>query len=433
MSDPSAQREANCGSRTTCVLPLVLVTLLSVGCGEDTAPIDASSGVDAAADGDADADTDGDSDTDGDGDSDAGAGIDAGPVPCDEQGATRTVDCGFCGSQDQICAADGLWHDDGECMNPGECRPGAIQQDGCGLCGTRERVCSASCTWNEWSACDEEQDVECDPGVEEVTRDGCEPGDIQERRCSDSCRWEALRECGPDCIGDPQGVGTLAEEVCVPGGAFIMGGADPDYDNDDPEHEVVLYPYFIDRYEASNDRYRECVDDADCTAPDDRRNPWYYDPDDGRKGIVLLTQAQVEDFCAWAGRRLPTEAEWEKAARGPSPDRRIFPWGDDPPACDQANQQGCEHFEDVDAYPAGASQYGVERMLDGADEANADWYGEYYYSESPRVDPRGPANGDVHVGRGIADGLPADMYPPLTQRWDGDGGGVRCARSTEER
>ncbi|MBI2893818.1 MAG: SUMF1/EgtB/PvdO family nonheme iron enzyme [Deltaproteobacteria bacterium] len=426
--------------------------LLMIGCGEGVpstgdaaaggdadADVDADSDGDNDADGDsdtdADSDADGDSDTDADSDADAGTDADAGPEPCDEQGATRTIDCGFCGTRPQICAADSLWHDDGDCVNPGECRPGAIQEDGCGLCGTYERVCSASCAWNEWSACDQDEGAECEPGGQEVTRDGCEVGDIQERRCSDSCRWEALRECGPDCIGDPRDAGTDAEEVCVPGGPFIMGGADPDNQDDDPEHEVVLYPYFFDRFEATNDRYRECVGDGDCTEPDPFWYRTYDEPDAGRFPITRLEQEQVEAFCAWAERRIPTEAEWEKAARGPSPDRRTYPWGDEPPTCDEAKHGSCPYYEgdEVDDRPAGASPFGVERMTDGVDETTADWYAEDYYAESPRVDPRGPELGNAHAGRGVGEGYPADSFPGLTQRWEGDGGGARCARSAEER
>jgi formylglycine-generating enzyme required for sulfatase activity len=407
---------------------LVLIVIrAAAACGDD----DDTTGRDAAIGGDGDADTDGDADGDGD------AGTDAGPPEtCDEQGATRTIDCGFCGTQDQICAADGVWHDDGECIGGGECDPGAIQREACGTCGTHERVCSASCEWRAWAACDENPAGECTSGVEELTRDGCEAGDIQSRRCLEDCTWELLRPCGPDCIGAPEDVAADAEEICIPGGPFVMGGADPNSTNDDPEHEVVLYPYFIGRFEVTNERYRVCVADGGCTDPVERYDA--YDADDrARRPVLGLAWDQAEDFCSWAGGRLPTEAEWEKAARGPSPDRRIFPWGDASPSCAQTQVGDCPGYafevEDIDSYPDGASPFGVERMVDGAYEVVADWYDEGYYADSDLVDPRGPDVGDERVVRSISEGYAAEVFPPLTARDRGFPTGVRCARSAEER
>jgi formylglycine-generating enzyme required for sulfatase activity len=216
-----------------------------------------------------------------------------------------------------------------------------------------------------------------------------------------------------------------------------MGGADPSSDNDDPEHEVVLYPYFIDRFEVTNERYRECVAAGACTDPD----PWsiddFYDGDAGRRyPVAFLTWQQAVDYCTWVDRRLPTEAEWEKAARGPSPDRRIYPWGDDPPTCEQAVFNDCPGVgahDEVDAHPAGASPFGVERMVDAVIEPVSDWYAADYYDQSALVDPRGPEAGEFHADRSHSDSYPADWYPPLTVRLDGDGDGIRCARSAEER
>lgn len=431
--------EGGADARTVVAIVLSMIAFVAAQCGGD----DDSSDRDAAADGDADADSDADADGDTDSDADADADADAGPVTCNEQGATRTIDCGFCGTQDQICAADGLWHDDGECVGPGECDPGAIQREACGTCGQRERLCSASCEWRAWGACDENPDGECTAGVEEATREGCEPGDIQSRRCLDTCRWEVVTPCSSDCIGDPQAVGTDEEEICIPGGPFIMGGADPnDWTYDDPEHEVILYPYFIERFEVTNERYHACVDAGVCDdLADDRwRLDGYDNPDGVRWGVEGVPHPDAEAFCAWIGHRLPTEAEWEKAARGSSPDRRQFPWGDAEPTCDEAHHYYCPGRSmeggDIDAYPAGVSPYGAERMMDGATEHVEDVFQADYYDVSPGVDPRGPDAGDEYTKRGFGENHEPQLMPRLTARWVGDRdvhGGIRCVRSTEAR
>ena len=174
-----------------------------------------------------------------------------------------------------------------------------------------------------------------------------------------------------------------------------------------PQHTVYLDAYSIDKYEVANARYQACVDAGGCTAPHDpssaTRTSYYGNPDYAGYPVINVDWGQAETFCAWEGKRLPTEAEWEKAARGT--DGRIYPWGNQNPTCDLANGvvQGKRCVGDtspVGSYAAGASPYGVMDMAGNVWEWVNDWYDENYYSHSPASNPPGPATGDTRVLRG---------------------------------
>jgi formylglycine-generating enzyme required for sulfatase activity len=179
--------------------------------------------------------------------------------------------------------------------------------------------------------------------------------------------------------------------VYVPAGAFPMGYEEGGPD-ERPVHDVNLDAYWIDRTEVSNAMYARCADAGQC------RNPGSSDrtssPD---KPVTYVSWIDAQTYCTWAEARLPTEAEWEKAARGT--DGRIYPWGNvmDPTRIFRALSTEAVSVND---YPLGASPYGALQMAGNVYEFVADWYSDTYYSASPDSNPLGPSTGRGHVVRG---------------------------------
>jgi len=181
------------------------------------------------------------------------------------------------------------------------------------------------------------------------------------------------------------------EMVRVPAGEFIMG-SDSGETDEKPVHRVYLDEYFIDKYEVTNEQYNQCVSAGSCSA-----NGKFNSFTDPQQPVVGVDWNQADTYCKWAGKRLPTEAEWEKAARGT--DGRTYPWGEGID-CSRANYGDCKHgkTKPVGSYPSGASPYGAMDMAGNVWEWCADWYG--YYQNSPNRNPTGPGSGQSRVLRG---------------------------------
>lgn len=186
--------------------------------------------------------------------------------------------------------------------------------------------------------------------------------------------------------------------VLVPEGEFQMG-CDPAVDsycewntvNLELLHTVYLDSYYIDKYEVTNSRYKTCVDSGTCTPPinpgSDTRNSYYGNPAYADFPVIWVTWRQAAEFCEWEGKRLPTEAEWEKAARG-GEDTRIYPWGNEPVTSELANWSS--DTVEVGTFPQGASPYGVLDVVGNVSEWINDVYYERYYESSPTSNPPGP-------------------------------------------
>jgi formylglycine-generating enzyme required for sulfatase activity len=204
----------------------------------------------------------------------------------------------------------------------------------------------------------------------------------------------------PDAMGVSLIDGALL--VFVPAGEFTMGSDDGGSD-ERPAHTVYLDAFAIDRTEVTNAQYARCVQAGACRPPDPSRSStradYFADPRYADYPVIYVSWDDARAYCAWAGRRLPTEAEWEKAARGT--DGRTYPWGDEWDASKaNTDEAGPGDTTPVGAYPQGASPYGALDMAGNVWEWVADWYGANYYRESPGENPLGPASGAYRVVRG---------------------------------
>lgn len=191
--------------------------------------------------------------------------------------------------------------------------------------------------------------------------------------------------------------------VYVPAGEFIMG-SDDGYARERPIHTVYLDNYWIDQTEVTNAMYAKCVEDGECTPPafirSSKRNSYYGNSQFNDYPVIWVSWNQANVYCEWADRRLPTEAEWEKAARGTN--GSTYPWGEAIPNANllNLNRGTGGDTSEVGSYPAGASVYGVLDMASNVWEFVNDWYDENYYANSPSLNPQGPSSGQDKVLRG---------------------------------
>jgi formylglycine-generating enzyme required for sulfatase activity/CHAT domain-containing protein/cytochrome c-type biogenesis protein CcmH/NrfG len=215
--------------------------------------------------------------------------------------------------------------------------------------------------------------------------------------------------------------------VYVPAGEFTMGLDEGGFD-EKPQHEVSLDAFWIMQTEVTNEQYEQCVEADVCTLPG---NPaWGTDEFWAayvRHPVTHVTWEQASTYAAWAGGRLPTEAEWEKAARGT--DGRLYPWGNAAPTEQRLNFNDPDGTpQPVGSYPDSASPYGALDMAGNVWEWVADWYDPDYYGVSPGENPSGPPDGERRVLRGGAYNSPAydvgAFYrsgAPPTDHWDDSG------------
>lgn len=204
-------------------------------------------------------------------------------------------------------------------------------------------------------------------------------------------------------------VGTSTnEEVFVSAGMFLMGCAGDLFpggcDNDTkPVHGVYLDAFYIDRTEVTNAQYRGCVAAGVCSPPiadkSATRSNYFTDPRYDNYPMINVDWQRARAYCQWVGKRLPTEAEWEKAARGT--DLRRYPWGNQPPTCALTNFKGCKgDTVAVGSYPEAASPYAALDMAGNVSEWVNDVYASRYYPNSSYYNPQGPGDTGKHLVRG---------------------------------
>jgi formylglycine-generating enzyme required for sulfatase activity len=268
-----------------------------------------------------------------------------------------------------------------------------------------------------------------------------------------------------------------AKWLDVPAGEFLMGSTDKETgtaDDEKPLHTVYLAAFRIMQTEVTNGMFERFVNATGHTTTaeaggkslvfDVNKKEWTLiagadwrhprGPGSNLSGlgshpVVHVSWDDAVAYCAWAGGRLPTEAEWEKAARGPSGDGRRYPWGDQPPegdllnfadrnrdmdGADKSTDDGYQFTAPIGSYPKGASPYGVLDMAGNVWEWVADWYDETYYARSPRSNPTGPTSGQFRVLRGGSWNNVAWLVRAAAREGDVPGNridfiGFRCVRS----
>jgi formylglycine-generating enzyme required for sulfatase activity len=188
--------------------------------------------------------------------------------------------------------------------------------------------------------------------------------------------------------------------VVVPAGEFLMGSAAGDSD-EQPEHKVYVDSFSMDVYEVTVGQYAAFLQAKGIDQPSDWKT--MNQPAHQKRPIANVDSTDASAYCKWAGKRLPTEAEWEKAARGT--DGRLYPWGNDPPTPLHANFGKTEWnnhgvLAPVGTFEAGKSPYGIYDMAGNVWEWVSDWYDYNYYKVSPAQNPTGPSSGGTKAIRG---------------------------------
>ena len=234
----------------------------------------------------------------------------------------------------------------------------------------------------------------------------------------------------------------------VVAGPFKMGNDDSRANGEKPAHAVILDAFYIDQYEITNLRYTECVAAGACEPPSSNasasRDSYYDNADFAEYPVMFVSWKAAISYCEWRGARLPTEAEWEKAARGGLEGQK-YPWADKFDGtlanyCDSncTFKRNDSDFNDgyIDTAPVGAypsNGYGLYDMAGNLWEWTTDWFDPDYYGNSPESNPTGPEDGITRVVRG---GSWSDLSPTLQVAYRASNGasgtfdfiGFRCVR-----
>lgn len=226
---------------------------------------------------------------------------------------------------------------------------------------------------------------------------------------------EPISEETGEVIAEPEAIEIPEGMVLIPATRYTMG-CDPEHNNgyscsndELPQHDVSLSAFAIDIYEVTNAQYAACVAAGVCAAPvataSQAREDYFTNAEYANFPMINVKWEEAQTYCRWAGKRLPTEAEWELAARGSTP--KAYAWGDDVPDCSKANiyddasMSACVgDTVAVGSYPDGASEFGVMDMTGNVWEWVADSYIADFYADSPTENPLAQEANQVYTVRG---------------------------------
>lgn len=206
-------------------------------------------------------------------------------------------------------------------------------------------------------------------------------------------------------------------QVYIPAGFFQMGGMDPRASEDEkPVHKVDLNAYFMDKIEVTNAMYVRCVQAGVCDPPkttkSETRQAYFNTAEFNDYPVVYVTWGNAKQYCDWAGRRLPSEAEWEYAARGNT--LNTYPWGDEKPDGTRANfSYMVGDTTRVGSYPHGASPFGILDMAGNVNEWVNDYYDAMYYKNANPWNPTGPLARGNFFNRVVRGGSYGDSEPDI--------------------
>jgi formylglycine-generating enzyme required for sulfatase activity len=328
--------------------------------------------------------------------------------------------------------------------------PGAVGTSACA--GTGKKI-----VWDALGDCSKLQDsdvvirIRADDGHLAPAPTPEKPKQEQPKQEQPKPKTENLPQ-GMEAIGNGEYRWTKDNSIMVkvPAGTFKMGSEDSDaYKDEKPVHDVYLDDYYMDKYEVTNRQYKQFCDATSRSYPSDpdfTGMPRYF-TDYPDYPVVNVSWEDASAYASWAGKRLPTEAEWEKAARGT--DGRKYPWGNEAPDAGgfyRANwgegsdrnvwkRDGYEYTAPIGSYDRGKSPYACYDMAGNVWEWCQDWYDGNYYSRSSGNNPTGPSSGSSRVLRGGSWGNSAGLIRCAGRNRDDPGNryrryGFRCAATS---